>query len=435
MILGTFANLEAIDSNHSSIHEDLALNPVVDSLPIVDKLPHSIDDNVDKPSVLAGGVGNAKMRIIPPFKPIEQIAAPINNSVREVNLFEAKAPPPLFGPKEEPKPNQFRPNEVKAAKDVNPVNIEKIVGTNTAAESTINKDAIQKEEQEIAIDAKEDKQKNLENAKEILNEVKNELAKQNEESQKIVLDKILKISEKVNEIEKLHEVETPMKKDELLAPVPVAPVPDEKPVIIKNKEVATNIRGDAKANESTVVNDPIIHAMLPIQNTEQKSKVDPPPAELTGKIGRNLLGFETSVLNSRTKRDTINYEYKSKSVDDTDEQAQAQAEADAQQQREYDKMEKNAIRIKNTINPKYSQSRIEYLRNAFKARREVLGKSEIRDHDEIIKSRKPELYHSFDDSRFEKYIGFDDSDVFFHRNDVDVADATNVNDDNDSDTL
>lgn len=78
------------------------------------------------------------------------------------------------------------------------------------SDSVINKDAIQKEDQEIAIADKEDAGKELKQTKELLEQVKDQLEKQNKETQKLVLEKIEKISQKVDKIgqaKDLKEVE------------------------------------------------------------------------------------------------------------------------------------------------------------------------------------------------------------------------------------
>lgn len=324
MILGTIANLEAIDEKQAEIHESAAVIPAVDPVPFVEKLPKSVDDKKPAPQASDSRASNGKRKPnkthnVLQANEVEQIPAPVNISVRELDLHDAQAVPQ---PRKDTIPEQNKPDvriETKKNPEAKKIVAEPDKSANAKVDSSINKDAIQKEEQEIAIDAKEEKQKNLETAKELLNEVKIEWVKQNEETQKLVLEKIDKISEKVNKIEHLQKEEkhrdsaSPKKQDEKLAPVPTVDEhnreahienekkdtdekkkqPDEKPT---NVEVPKNIPGDAKVSEPERVKDPIVESILP------KGNVDPANPESGDRTGRELLSikFEKDML--RTKR-------------------------------------------------------------------------------------------------------------------------------------
>lgn len=324
MILGTFANLEAIDEKQAEIHEIPAVIPVVDHVPFMEKLPQSVEDIEPAPQASDSRAPSDKRKPnkthnILPVNQVEQIVAPVNISVREVDLHDAK-------PNKDATPDHFKPDvkiEHKMMAKVEKIVAEPDKSANAKIDSSINKDAIQKEEQEIAIEAKEEKQKNLETAKELLNEVKSEWVKQNEETQKLVLEKIDKISEKMDEIEhfqkeeKHRESASPKKQDEKLAPVPVVDEhkvihienekknakskkqPDEKPAQI---EVLKNIPHDAKVPEPEPVKDPIVASILPKLNAVQKPNADQPGADSADRIGRELLSSKDMLSRSRSNR-------------------------------------------------------------------------------------------------------------------------------------
>lgn len=349
MILGTFANLEAIDEKQAEIHEIPAVIPVVDPVPYMEKLPQLVEDEKLAPQASDSRASSGKKKPnkthkISPAKDDEQIAAPMNISVRDVDLHDAQAEPK---PSKKTIPGQNKPDvnfEVKKEPEA-----EEIVAksANAKVDSFINKDAIQKEEQEIAIDAKEVKQMNLETAKELLNEVKSEWVKQNKETQKLVLEKIDKISEKVNEIEHMQKEEkqrdsaVPKKQDDELAPVTAVneqnrnnhienekkdsdkekkqsddkkdtdekkKQPEEKKYIDEKKkksdeksahiESPKNIPGVAKLPHPDHVNDPIVESILP------KTNADQPEADSADRIGRELLStkIENDMLSKSIKK-------------------------------------------------------------------------------------------------------------------------------------
>lgn len=425
MVLGTIANLDAIDEKQKRIHESPALIPVADPLPFVDKMPHFVQN--DKSASLAnefrdgGSIDKRnpdKMHKIPPLIEIEKIAAPENISVRQEDLKEARAKVKLAEANKETISQQIKPDVkiMEKASDIRVVQLAEKPETEKIApgperparekvDSVINKDAIQKEEQEIAIEAKEDKQKNLETAKEILNEVKNELAKQNQETQKLVLDKIDKISEKMNKIEQLQvgeihrDLESPKTKDEQETLGPAAVKNNNHKDDRKNnktdekseqKEVTKNIIVDAKLPESEIIKDSIVESILP------KTNVDQPHADPADRIGRDLLSTKLdrdSLAKLREKRS-------SKLMGNKDE------EENAENDEEKEKLPRNTAQIKNIRNPKYSERRINILKKEFKGKTEMV--KSIQQRNKVNEANESQ----FDDNRFDKYAGLDDSYVF-----------------------
>lgn len=429
MILGTFANLEAIDEQHAGIHDSPPQNPIVDPVPFVKKLPQSIADDRTAPQAgdprNSGSIGKRKpnkMHKIGPSNEFEQIAAPENISFHEMDKFNAKAKTQPIGPSKETIPDGIRPDE--AEKEVPEVtiekkekpNAEKIVAepdrsANAKVDSTINKDAIQREEQEIAIEAKEDKQKSLETAKEILNEVKSEWVKQNEKTQQLVLEKIDKISEKVDKIEQLQEEEkqrdsASLKKHEkVLAPEPAVDArqnkndkqTDKVEEIPARKEFVKNIPDDAKVPDPADFKYPIVESVLPIANAEQKPNANLPPLKSGEKTGRDLLNIK--LAKSRTKRDLRCNE--------------GEEEENADEKKK--KLPKKTIRLRNTN---------KYYTKGWRSKSEVFGTMNV--HPLEVNKTDPQ----FDDERFGKYVGLDDVNVISARDKpLDNEDANSDNND------
>lgn len=409
MILGTFANLQAIDEKQAEIHEDPQLNPVADSVPFVEKLPQSIQDDKWAPqaadsrnSESTGKRKPNKTHKILQANEAQQIAPPENVSVREVDLSDTKAKPQPIGPKPEMK------MEKKADKEINPekketLKLEKNIvepdrSANAKVDSTINKDAIQKEEQEIAIDAIEDKQKSLNVAEKLLKEVKSELAKQNEETKILVLQKIDKISEKVDKIEQLQEEEKQRDSESL------------------KKQDEDENKVDAKAQKDPeIVKDPIVESILPKVNTDQKASPD--HAEKANKTGRDLLSINPDSDMSAKSRRKRNSQFSEQNDDDDS--------------------PKNTVHLRNTVHPKYNIRKIIELRDAFKGQVEFQGFIPPGNRHRPSQFRRTERYqpiHSTDDGRFEKYGGLDDSFAFHPRDKdhgTDNDDDSRANDERD----
>lgn len=217
MILGTYANLGAIDEQQSGT------NVVIERLPDIHIEPTS---NILEPPAK---LNNENDVLIEPKKPIDSIQddaasklmaakrkpvkQPENDPIREINLSEKKVEPSAnyVAPIEPQKQSIVKdsldddnasaklPNDAPA---VNPPNVnipnqlaEPVIEKKAVVDSTINKEAIQKEEQEIAINADEN----------TLNKEIKELSKLNEINQELVMKKIKEISEKVDNIAQMQK--------------------------------------------------------------------------------------------------------------------------------------------------------------------------------------------------------------------------------------
>lgn len=469
MILGTFANLEAIDEKQAEIHENVPFKMPENQLPIViEKLPNFVE--TDKQIKLPRMDDVRKLDpVVKPEKPIKapnvlpanmtgQIPAPENVSHPEKKKPPAKVEPKLIepklepiapkpvpigsklepiGPKPKPMQNVVQPDvkvnkKESAEKKVveNEIIADQDQLANAKGDSVINKDAIQKEEQEIAIEANAEKQKNLETAKEILKEVKSEFIKQNEERQKIVLEKIDKISAQVDKIEQLQEKQkdvvavAPPSVDIVASPVVKDAKPEPKIIESKVAEKEAKVIEKVEANvvkeveplpqekdvkiipeksqlqEPKAVNDPVVESILPkaIIKPNADGNVDhPSPDDDEMKIGRELLSAKMRVKRS-IHSDGSDYdeeEVKSHSSNSTNSSNSSNST--------YSR--KRYIRIKNRVHPKYSAKRLHDLREALQPREEKLKPTRA----PAKKNKNKSLDQSFDDSRFEKYVGLYDS--------------------------
>lgn len=236
MILGTYANLGAIDEQQSGANN---VNMPIDRLPDIhipqptenifitpskmestnnkNKIeigPKNSDEAIYEPSIRAKG---AKRKMNKTTKSPAQ-----NDEIREINLNKVeKEEIPLRKPQLPREP--IVPKVVNNVKNIEPdigkngkpiVDIPKsnlpkqIAVPNTdkkSSDSVINNEAIQKEINEMEINAKENQQNNV---KEMLDEVKSQLSKQNE-----VLAKINKIAENVNNIAQMQNRTVAQQKD------------------------------------------------------------------------------------------------------------------------------------------------------------------------------------------------------------------------------
>lgn len=225
MILGTFANLNAMDEKKSGdlehvVHampDTLQSNAALHTQDILN-VP-DIPKKIDLPLPDLDKVVENKIVEPPALQPSQKAPLPAaepsvrTGAGREFNIAppEQKVLPPVDLPSlpsvssstiSEPK-IEMKPNEqVMPAPAPKPAII---VGK---PDSLINRDAIQKEDQEIAIAKKEEDAKiNLKETKELLEQVKDQLEKQNKETQKLVLEKIEKISQKVDQIGQAKDIE------------------------------------------------------------------------------------------------------------------------------------------------------------------------------------------------------------------------------------
>lgn len=233
MILGTYANLGAIDAQQSGANQI-----TIDRLPDIHITNSNENIFATPPNILEP---KEKIEIGPQLNNVHETNPKSKGSkrkmtkstklkpepteiVREINLIDKNKPgdSPKLNKKDEESvvlakgdsaplssnTDVVQPAQIADKPNANIVN--QLVQPNTmikSADSLINNDAIRKEEQEIEINAKEQRQNDVKRTQEILDVVKNQLTKQNEENQRIVLQKINEISDKVDSIQ--SKVERP----------------------------------------------------------------------------------------------------------------------------------------------------------------------------------------------------------------------------------
>lgn len=233
MILGTYANLGAIDEQQSGT------NPIpIDRLPDI-HITHPTEhiyitpSNIEEPKkkIVIGPKfnsmtpeTNAKLKnLMRKMAKPSQLQRGTTETVREIDLVDKtksqilpkpnEIQQPVVLTKSDSAPLSSKTNIIKAAQIADGRNVAEQLVTPTSllksADSLINNDAIRKEEQEIEINAKEQRQNDVKRTQEILDVVKNQLSKQNAENQRIVLQKINEISDKVNSIAQSQNVERP----------------------------------------------------------------------------------------------------------------------------------------------------------------------------------------------------------------------------------
>lgn len=163
MVLGTYANLAAIEEKTSgTVHSDPKL------------LKHNPNE----------------------IKNLTVQGAEIETKTEKLFAKNVELNPPIKEPNEETRPKKIvQKNQIPAL----PVNKQ----TELRKDADINKDAIQREDIEMAIEAKTEPivKKKFDETKELLkekvDEIKNELEKRNQETQKLVMEKFEKIVEKL----------------------------------------------------------------------------------------------------------------------------------------------------------------------------------------------------------------------------------------------
>lgn len=209
MVLGTYANLNAIDEKNSgTLGETEGILKHVDvSLNLSKQLPET---SVQVEHLVTTPKFESDLKLLPdPFDTLPKSLDKADetkyheNAVDGLDIvkLEDVAPPKVSDDDEvkqipllvetDPKPNA-QPDDAKRIS------------------SDINKEAIQKEDQEIAIEKKEksadDSQSELKRLEEEVKEIKNVLKKQNQETQQLrLLQKIDEIADKVEKIEKVQE--------------------------------------------------------------------------------------------------------------------------------------------------------------------------------------------------------------------------------------
>lgn len=319
MILGTYANLGAIDEQQSgadipndhlaNIHDDHLPNVHADHPENILNAPYKFENNIIKEEIGPKKpidanyerMGKLKVPKRKPVKPAQSL--PIeNDDIREINLNEkeknemndqnaANVKPIVQKDIENNKPDNNANGKISAKlPDTNVVPNQLVEPTTVkkSIESAINNEAIKKEDQEIEI---EEKENDDERTKEILAQVKNVLDKQNQKNQK-VLDQINKISEKVNNLEEKNME------------------PKKSPDNIENDKVV--LHENEIAQQDKIVNKSIdITGTLSVgeRNAPVKNPVLPPipVVKLLAERNPNLASIPSN-LNESNKRQTINDE-------------------------------------------------------------------------------------------------------------------------------
>lgn len=222
MILGTYANLGAIDEQQSGADIQLERRPeilssLVPNVPEAENAQNMDAQKMDQPSIT---------KITKPSKRKPNVSKSEKNTqkdapIREVQLNsndqpkKVKSAEPVLPEPEMPLPESIKnktPEDKPMGKILKPENLNaKPEAVQIPTESAINNEAIQKEDHEIAIDVDEKKKENFERTKEMLKEVKDQLSKKNQAVQELVLEKIDKISQQVENIEQMQKDE--LKKD------------------------------------------------------------------------------------------------------------------------------------------------------------------------------------------------------------------------------
>lgn len=216
MILGTYANLGAIDEQQSDA------NIPIDRLPDIhitqpnenifiapsnlEQFRKSIEIGPQKPidTVHESSANSKESRL----RKIKATKLPVQtDAIKEINLVQGEkeeVPVRKFEAKKLILPEiNYQPSSKSGAALKSNSIINQVIEATTIKKSTdsgINDETIQREDREMEIDRKETQQKDAKLTKEILDQVKSQLSKQNEMNQKLVLDKINEISEKVNNI-------------------------------------------------------------------------------------------------------------------------------------------------------------------------------------------------------------------------------------------
>lgn len=321
MILGTYANLGAIDEQQSGSGIQLERKPEILSS-FVPNVPNAenpiLIQNMDQPSTTKSKPSkrkpNNKSSKSEKNAPIRVVQ--LDNNVQPKNVKPAE---PVLPEPEKPLPETI---EVKTIDDKPSEKMEKPENWNAKpeavqipTESAINNEAIQKEDQEIAIDVNEKKKENIERTKEMLKEVKDELSKKNQAVQDLVLEKIDKISQQVDNIEQ-------MQKNELKKDAEKKKIDDNKNNNDKNDKL-TAVKGNetktktiepadpvfklfdksmkmnlSKANDSIKDNHPSEN-VKPIQNQVEAKTIKEPKTKEGSNIGRDLLSEHIADTNNK----------------------------------------------------------------------------------------------------------------------------------------
>lgn len=295
MILGTYANLGAIDEHQSGVDipidrlPDIHVTPAPDGIlvlpPELEQPSHKVDSmpikSKDSPSDLNPKIKIPKRKPSKTNKTKDQLPPAPVETAREINLVENVAQPelraeqkvhekPVEQQNDSPSKIESNLNSIKSADKPKSIvasqdsALTKLSEKKLPNDSLINKDAIQKEEREIEFNANEQRKSDAERTQEILNAVKNQLSKQNEANHKIVLEKIHEISEKVNQI---------AQKDEQLVPHDPLKLDAANNLLAKKdneKAVAPNQQANDSTNDDNQLKKPLPPVPIAKLLAEQK---------------------------------------------------------------------------------------------------------------------------------------------------------------------
>lgn len=368
MILGTYANLGAMDEQQSGA------NIQIDRLPDIHVTvkpsenilipPANIEDGKDKikigpqmPDILQEHQEhqqqNDKIDGKRKIHKTTKLSPEIKHPVREIDLNEkVKEEIPIGKPQQKDPVVQIieeniQPSVTKDEKSAIapesaaipksnsiPNQLPEPLADKKSSDSVINNEAIKKEDQEIEIDADEKRLSEAKRTKEILDEVKNQLTKQNEDSQKLVLEKINEISEKVNNIAQMQnrsvaqqkvnelppkiDVQTDSKgtgnndmrstngddeqSKKVLPPLPPVPVGSSAPVqqnVISEPDQQPAPESDLKLKQTNKMDDSVPEKPSVRESDPEKRIVEPPKVDKPNEnVGRDLLSNSNLLTNS-----------------------------------------------------------------------------------------------------------------------------------------
>lgn len=262
MILGTYANLVAIDEKASSVNLDHVIPKIPDTMNIPEHVEFHRLESIDK-AIPKDIVGPSLQEA--PKQVIEPAVSPSPEVIEKVKSAVKMPPEPIKMPVAQEIDSNPVEKTIDGGSDVQPQNVE--VVDPIKPESTINKEAIQKEDQEIAIADKEDTKKELKQTKELLEQVKDQLVKQNKETQKLVLEKIEKISQKVDKIEQAKD----LKSND----------------VEMNNNGANNSTLNAQVQPDGAVSNTVVKMLMDNKNVAQK-----PPLEVPAPVDGNAIPRE-----------------------------------------------------------------------------------------------------------------------------------------------
>lgn len=314
MVFGTYANLNAIDEKSSGSFEES--ESILKHEP-VDRLAINVTKHLDQPAAIQ----------------IDPLVTPA-----KLDHSDLKDLPDQFetlpkSPDSKAEDAKYHENPVdgldlvELQKDTDEVKLIPLDVVNNGKpdaskkSNDINNEAIQKEEQEIAIEKKEqdadDSQselKRLEATKKLLQEVKDMksvLEKQNQETQQLVLQKFDEIVDKVEKIEKVQEEDNKKHEEEKAEKM----ISNDKNVAEENVGESIplesgNVQPIAATNETiNLIISPIVSMLInkpvnpvePSLNNSQETNVDSKPKSAPGSreevehvpIQRDLLNFQS----------------------------------------------------------------------------------------------------------------------------------------------